>query len=152
MTTGLYNPRTPCSTYSKLTSHRSSLSHGTPPNIVSENHDVPLPAPDMFPSADTSVAHRSAAISFYCLCQLTSILGGILPLVYSLKTNCKEAWKIIRRTECALDEWEDELSYYHDRTRRDDTQETDKFRDVGLWFYYLTVKLMVNRLAFRVCL
>ena len=75
-----------------------------------------------------------------------------MPLVYSLKTNYKEAWKMIRRTECALDEWEDELSDYHDRTGRNETQEMNKPRDVGLWFYYLTVKLMVNRLAFRVCL
>jgi hypothetical protein len=128
---------------------RSSLSHGTPPNIVSEHYDVPFPAPENLLSPDTSAAHRGAVMSFYYLCRLTSILGGILPLVYSLKSNDKEAWRTVRRTECALDEWEEELSEHHDKTRWDDAQGTNKPRTAGLWFCYLTVKLMLNRLAFR---
>jgi len=129
---------------------RSSLSHGTPPNIVSEHHDVPFPTPEMLLSPDLPAAHRGAVLSFYHLCRLTSILGCILPLVYSLKVNDKEAWRTIRRTECALDEWEEELSEHNDKTTWDDAQGTSKPRAAGLWFYYLTVKLMLNRLAFRV--
>lgn len=135
---------------SSLTPLRSSLSHGTPPNIVSENHDVPLPEPDSLPTADVPTTQRSASISFYHLCRLTSILGGILPLVYSLKPNYKEAWKSIRRTECALDEWEDDLPEFLDQARQCGTQDSEKRCSSGLWFYYLTLKLMLNRLAFRV--
>jgi len=128
---------------------RSSLSHGTPPNIVSENHDVPFPTPETLLLSDVP-AHRGALMSFYHLCRLTSILGRILPLVYSLKANDQEAWRTIRRTECALDEWEEELSEHHEKARWDDEQDSNEPRAAGLWFYYLTVKLMLNRLAFRV--
>lgn len=106
----------------------------------------------MFPAGDSNAMNQNTSNSFYYLCRLTSILGGILPLVYSLKPNYKEAWKSIRRTECALDEWEDEVPECLDGLRRSREQYSSKPRAGGLWFYYLTVKLMLNRLAFRVCL
>jgi len=130
---------------------RSSLSHGTPPNIVRDNHDVPLPNPDSFINSGAPEAHRRASTSFYHLCRLTSILGDILPLVYSLKSNYKEAWKSIRRSECAIDDWEDTLPDYLRQPDHDGVPQMDsKPWSSGLWFYYLTLKLMLNRLAFRV--
>jgi hypothetical protein len=132
-----------------LTSLRSSLSHGTPPNIVSENHDVPLPKPETFLAASAPAA-QSTSIPFYYLCRLTSILGGILPLFYSLKPNYKDAWKSIRRTKCALDEWEDDLSEHYDEVRQRNVHGAVLPCSSGLWFCYLTLRLMLNRLAFRV--
>lgn len=135
-----------------LTGRRSSLSHGTPPNIVRDNYDVPLPSPDTFIKTNAPEAHRRASTSFYHLCWLTRILGDILPLVYTLKPNYKEAWKVIRRNECALDDWEDALPEYLCRTEHETAPQIDsKPWSSGLWFYCLTLKLMLNRLAFRVC-
>jgi hypothetical protein len=133
-----------------LTSLRSSLSHGTPPNIISENHDVPSPKSDMFLAANAPTAHRSASVSFVYLCRLTSILGDMLPLVYSLKPNYKDAWKTIRRVECALDEWEDDLREHSDGAGQGNVQGTNMPCSSGLWFCYLTLRLMLKRLAFRV--
>lgn len=116
-----------------------------------DNHDVPLPNTDTFISSSAPEACRRASTSFYHLCWLTSILGDILPLVYSLKPNYKEAWKSIRRSECALDDWEDALPDYLGRSEQDDVSRTNsKPWSSGLWFYYLTLKLMLSRLAFRV--
>jgi hypothetical protein len=118
---------------------------------VRDNYDVPLPNPDTFIKSDTSEAHRRASTSFYHLCSLTRILGEILPLVYSLSSNYKEAWKLIRRNECALDDWEDALPDYFGCTEHDGVPRLDsKPWSSGLWLYYLTLKLMLNRLAFRV--
>jgi hypothetical protein len=119
---------------------------------VRDNYDVPLPSPDTFIKNNAPEAHRRASTSFYHLCWLTKILGDILPLVYTLKPNYKDAWKVIRRNECALDDWEDALPDYLGRTEQESMPHIDgKPWSSGLWFYYLTLKLMLNRLAFRVC-
>jgi len=119
---------------------------------VRDNHDVPLPHPSTFVKSSATEAHRRASTSFYHLCWLTRILGDILPLVYSLKPNYKEAWKVIRRNECDLDDWEDALPDYLGRAEHDGASQSDsKPWSSGLWFYFMTIKLMLNRLAFRVC-
>jgi len=118
---------------------------------VRDNHDVPLPDPNTYVKSSAPEAHRRASTSFYHLCWLTRILGDILPLVYSLKPNYKEAWKVIRRNECDLDEWEDALPDYLGQVEHDGASQIgSKPWSSGLWFYYLTLKLMLNRLAFRV--
>jgi hypothetical protein len=118
---------------------------------VRDNYKVPLPEPNTFVKSNASEAHRRASTSFYHLCWLTRLLGDILPLVYSLKPNYKDAWKVIRRNECDLDDWEDALPDYLGRAEHDIVPQTDsKPWSSGLWFYYLTLKLMLNRLAFRV--
>ncbi|WPG98196.1 fungal-specific transcription factor domain-containing protein [Acrodontium crateriforme] len=133
--------------------HWSSLSHGTPPNIARDDHDVPLPKLESFLVSTAPEARQRALVSFYHLCRLTAILGDILPLVYSLALNYKEAWKKMRRIECALDEWEDSLPGYLSDGRQNDRRETaGKPWSSGLWFYYLTLRLMLNRLAFRITL
>ena len=72
--------------------------------------------------------------------------------MYTLKPNYKDAWKVIRRNECALDDWEDALPDYLGQTEQESVSHIDgKPWSSGLWFYYLTLKLMLNRLAFRVC-
>jgi hypothetical protein len=54
-------------------------------------------------------------LSFIALCELTVILGDILPLVYSLQVQTLEqASRALRRHETALDQWEEGLlSWLH---------------------------------------
>lgn len=111
---------------------------------------MPLPEPEVALTANGAAEPQSTASSFHHLCALTGILGDILPLVYSLKPNYKEAWKSIRRIECALDEWEDALPEHLAEAEQDPAAQENSSRPSGLWFYYLSMKLMLNRLAFRV--
>lgn len=79
----------------------SSIAHGTPPNIRQEHYDVPLPALDG-ESDGTSPSFRH-------LCSVSEILGDTLPLIYALRMEQKEAEKRVRRIECKIDAWVDDL-------------------------------------------
>lgn len=49
-------------------------------------------------------------LSFIALCELTVILGDILPLIYTLQAQTPEqASRALRRHETALDQWEEGL-------------------------------------------
>lgn len=92
---------------------RSSLAHGIPPHISKDQFDVPMPTVQNLLSTGQEYEKRTrAAESFIPLCSLTQILGDILPLVYDLKLDYKDAGKKIWRLECPLDDWETSLSEY----------------------------------------
>ena len=79
--------------YSLLT---SSLAHGIPPHISKDQFDVPMPTVQNLLSTGQEYEKRTrAAESFIPLCSLTQILGDILPLVYDLKLDYKDAGKKI---------------------------------------------------------
>lgn len=79
----------------------SSIAHGTPPNIRQENYDVPLPTLD--------IENDGTSPSFRHLCSISEILGDILPLIYALHMDPKESEKRVRRLECRVDGWLDDL-------------------------------------------
>lgn len=57
-----------------------------------------------------SVVRVQGALSFIGLCQLTMVLGEILPLIYTLQPqDPSHALRALRRHETALDEWEEKL-------------------------------------------
>ncbi|GAB7330738.1 hypothetical protein MBLNU13_g02284t3 [Cladosporium sp. NU13] len=130
--------------------HWSSLSHGTPPSISSQNYDVDLPTTEPSPAMATSGSSTHATETFPYLCRLTKLLGELLPIIYSLRANNTEHWKQIRRTECALDDWLDALPDCLNPTK----ESTNKARKgpgaSGLWFCYLSLQLVLNGLAFKV--
>lgn len=109
---------------------------------------MPVPTVDMLISPDSSRSIVDAITSFCQLCGLTSILGDMLPMIYSLKPDYQEAWKSIRRIECRLDEWEDALPAHFSFTK----SETCCGSGSGLWFCFLSLKVMLHRLAFKVSL
>lgn len=78
----------------------ASIAHGTPPNIRRENCDVPLPSAEV---------ENDASPSFRHLCSISEILRDILSLVYALRVESREAEKSIRRLECRIDSWVDDL-------------------------------------------
>jgi len=134
-----------------LTGHRSSLAHGTPASIASQNYDVPLPEVQDRTGPASSGSSDSTASSFLHLCQLTELLGVLLPMIYSLRRNTKEAWKIVRRTECDLDDWLDALQSSRSIVQEPGSQARGNAGTSCLWFFYLSLKLILNRLAFKVC-
>lgn len=133
--------------YISLTVTRSSLSHGTPPNISSRNYDVALPKEPLSTTSDTETPSTYPHLS-----SLTQVLGEILPIIYTLRPNEQDVWKVIRRTECSLDDWADNLPVSLKAARHAIGQQAVVFGSSSLWFCYLSVKLVLNRLAFKVSL
>jgi hypothetical protein len=91
---------------------------------------------------------KMASSSFFHLCSLTNILGEILPLVYSLRTEDDGFWKAIRRLECSLDDWEDKLPKYLSWESANSPGYGDG--SCSLWFCYLSVRLLLHRLPLKV--
>jgi hypothetical protein len=125
--------------------HWSSFAHGTPPAISEANYDVALPTDSALPVDGSSQSHHHSHASFVYLCSLTQILGAVLPLVYTLQPDWDDMWRKIRRLECSLEEWEQQLP------------QTFNLPDSGVWngipnlrFCYLLVQLLICRVAVRV--
>ena len=89
-------------------------------------------------------------MSFVHLCSLTHILEDMLPLIYDLHPNEEASWKKIRRIEYLLDEWEDELPSYLSFKTHEVTSTMNVNGASNLWFCYLSLKLLLHRLAIRV--
>lgn len=71
---------------------RSSLAHGIPPHISKDQFDVPMPTvQNLLSTGQESEKRTRAAESFIPLCSLTQILGDILPLIYDLELDYKDA-------------------------------------------------------------
>ncbi|RDW82615.1 hypothetical protein BP6252_03727 [Coleophoma cylindrospora] len=96
----------------------ASLTHGTPPLVNRTQYDVPLPDIDALlvsrvnsPGVTVSDDDRlQGAQCFIALCQLTEILGGVLPLIYDIQLRHEQSnLRAVRRFETNLDEWEDAL-------------------------------------------
>lgn len=119
----------------------SSIGHGTPPTTHPKYHDVPLPS--------FSDQERASSQTFVQLCKLSSILGDILPLVYSLRESSDAIKRQLRKVECSLDDWVVELDGYLQPTCE------APFKVNGgsnLWFAYLSMKVLVCRISFKTIL
>lgn len=98
----------------------------------------------------TSGSSTHAKKTFSHLCQLTRVLGELLPIIYSLRANNSDHWKQIRRAECALDDWLDALPDCLNQTKEPTDRISDFTGASSLWFCYLSLQLVLNRLAFKV--
>ncbi|EXJ82597.1 hypothetical protein A1O3_06410 [Capronia epimyces CBS 606.96] len=97
----------------------ASLAHGTPPHIHPGHFDVAVP--DLSSLLIGGVTHDNdagrtsgprimGAQSFRALCQLTEILGDILPHVYDTKSRKPDAQlRSLKRIEASVDDWEENL-------------------------------------------
>ncbi|KAH8653573.1 fungal-specific transcription factor domain-containing protein [Xylariales sp. PMI_506] len=135
--------------------HWASLSHGTPNHIQNDQWDVTLPTLESVAVGSAgdegfdSDSHRKGAQSFIALCQLTKILGDILPLVYSLKPQKVEGqWKILRRIETDIDAWEDQLPYF--LNPGDDELQRNAPGALNLKLSFLAVKMLICRVAVQI--
>jgi hypothetical protein len=127
--------------------HWSSISHGIPPSINPKYYDVPLVTLDMVATSAMSESYRMTTSIFIQLCKLTRILGDILPHVYALRLDTDEMWRSLRKTECALDDWEVALSPY--LALNDSPTSPIVNGASNMRFAYMSVKLLTCRLAFK---
>ncbi|KAF2147071.1 uncharacterized protein K452DRAFT_217511 [Aplosporella prunicola CBS 121167] len=127
----------------------SSFANGIPASILRKQYDVPLPtAPILLTPGKESHDRKQAAECFISLCELSQILGDIMPLVYDLSEPRNDAWKEIRRLERDLDVWEEDLPEY----LRADGQEigTSVSGAKSLRLGYLSIRMLLCRLSLRV--
>ncbi|KAF2704114.1 hypothetical protein K504DRAFT_450869 [Pleomassaria siparia CBS 279.74] len=127
----------------------SSIGHGIPPTINPRYHDVPIPTSDMLTRSLASETEKRATTSFIYLCKLSQILGDILPFVYSLQLDAEEVSRSLRRTECILDDWAIALPEY---LRPNSSPYSVVNGASNLWISYLSVKVLICRLAFKATL
>lgn len=134
---------------------RASLSHGTPPHVQPAQWDVPVPNFDTLLVTTVSGknsgtdARLQGAHSFIALCQLTVILGDILPLIYTFNIQTLENYlKALRRHETTLDEWEERLPLW----LRPGSEEFDKKSPgaLNLHLAFLVVRMCLCRIALQV--
>ena len=81
------------------------------------------------------------------MCKLSQVLGDILPFVYSLQLDVEEIWRSLRKAECALDDWVEALPSY---LRLPVSMPFTVDGSSNLWFAYLSIKMLICRLAFKV--
>jgi hypothetical protein len=127
--------------------HWSSIGHGIPPTINSDYYDVPLVTPDMLATPAMSESYRMTTSTFVQLCKLTRILGDILPHIYALRLDVEGTWRSLRKIECALDDWVVALPAY--LALKDPPVIPNVNGSSNLWFSYLSLKLLMCRLAFK---
>ncbi|RDW72849.1 hypothetical protein BP6252_06756 [Coleophoma cylindrospora] len=122
-----------------------SFAHKTPPHIFNAHYDVPLP--QLGGSQLQAGGFASGEQRFLCflqLCSLTEILGGLLPLVYDLRTSSqKEIMRKVRRLKADLDQWEDSLSDFISMTEE---KEAVVSGSSSLKLGYLAIKMLICRI------
>ncbi|TID24481.1 hypothetical protein E6O75_ATG02846 [Venturia nashicola] len=125
----------------------SSFAHGIPPSIQQVFNDVPVPTLQSLLPVNVSAAQEDAAMTFLQLCLLTRTLRETLDPVYSLDAKSGAFWRVLRRLECALDDWEHGLP---DHLRLSSSAAQARVNgSSNLWFCFLSLKLLLCRLAFR---
>lgn len=80
---------------------------GTPPYITAGHYDVPLPTVALLTECHPgSVKHLRAAECYIALCQLTEIVGDILPLLYHIRAGTDAlAAQQVAKSEVDLRTW-----------------------------------------------
>ena len=130
--------------------HRGSYGHGVPPQIAKNQYDVPLPSLDvLLPPSQRTVERIRAAHCHIAFCQLTLILGDLLPLVYRLDPRMpRETSKTIKQVKADLDVWEDSLPGW----LRHPVSSSAPSRIAGscsLRLSFLALKMLVNRVELK---
>ncbi|TEY86444.1 hypothetical protein BOTCAL_0008g00180 [Botryotinia calthae] len=89
----------------------SSLAHGVPAHIRRNEYDVPLPILEgLLTEGNHEISRIRPAECFILLCELTEVLGDILPLLYDRRCRpITEINKLLRQLETNLDNWEESL-------------------------------------------
>ncbi|KAK2744616.1 hypothetical protein FQN57_004221 [Myotisia sp. PD_48] len=127
----------------------ASYGHGVPPQISRNQYDVPLPTISVLvPQANPTQLRVRAAHCYIALCQLTEILGDLLPLVYGLQPKpVKDTSKILRRMRTDLDRWEDSLPDWL-RFPQDPNQGSPSGAS-SLQLAFLALKMLVSRVELQ---
>ncbi|ORX94418.1 C6 transcription factor-like protein [Clohesyomyces aquaticus] len=125
-----------------ITDYWASIAYGTPPHVYKGFYDVPMPTLDSLLSPKATAVQKYASTCFVHLCALTELLGEILPLVYQLGPNADDLERGVVRLRSLLDNLESELPEWLPLPDRTGTS--------NLWFCFLSMRLLLNRVALRV--
>ncbi|KAF7891765.1 hypothetical protein EAF00_008067 [Botryotinia globosa] len=110
-------------------------------------HDVPLPTlKGLLTEGNHEILRIRPAECFIFLCELTEILGDILPLLYDRRCRpITETNKLLRQLETNLDEWEESLPQW--ATSKSNAEQVSGLSSLRLGF--LSVKMLLCRIAFH---
>ena len=124
-----------------ITDHWSSIAYGAPPHIVKGFYDVPKPSLEMLLSTKATMTQKYASHCFLHLCAITELLGDILPLVYRIGPDPQELSDAVERLKVVLNDLESQLPAW--------LPEPDRPGTSNLWFCFLSMRLLLSRVALR---
>ncbi|KAK4942010.1 hypothetical protein LTR10_018191 [Elasticomyces elasticus] len=135
--------------------HRASLAHGTPPHVHPKQFDVPVPDVAALTIGRTAVSedidgpstpHKMGAHTFLALCQLTEILGDILPFIYDIKGKSQDhQTRSLKRVEAALEDWEADLP--NALNAKSSEFQREHPGALNLELSYLAIKMCISRVS-----
>jgi hypothetical protein len=136
---------------SRSDSAKYNFSYGTPPYITVGHYDVPVLSLEVLTETGPgSVKHVRAAECYIALCQLTIVLGDILPLLYHIRSgNDAVAAQQVSKSEVDLRTWLAGLPPHLcllDNSRRGDIPGL-----ANLQLSYLAVKMLLARIVSSHC-
>jgi hypothetical protein len=113
-----------------------SYAHGTPPNISSNRHDVPMIHPDDYVVPQPRLGINHVPPSFTHLSMLTKILSELLNIVHDFNTVWADIPRVLRKLECSLDDWEDLFCRHYDI----DPHKTPPAGQCSLWYRIIPLR------------
>ena len=126
-----------------------NFSNGTPPYITAGHYDVPIPDSTFITEwRRTSLRHVRAMECYIGLCQLTEVIGDILPLLYHIRSgNDAVAAKQVSKSEADIVRWSEALPSWLSLT--DFHHRPDVPGLPNLQLSYLAVKMLLARIAWH---
>ncbi|KAH3919821.1 hypothetical protein HBH56_019230 [Parastagonospora nodorum] len=124
-----------------ITDYWSSMAYGAPPYISKGYYDVPRPTVSSLISARSTPQQKHATTCFVHLCELTELLGDILPLVYQLDPDREELARKVTRFKKQLEDMEAQLPSWMPLPKRAGSS--------MLWLCFLSIRLILARVTFR---
>lgn len=130
-----------------------NFAQGTPPYISQNHYDVPIPTVDLLLQGGRADSHRHfrAAEIFVKLCELTEIIGGVLPLIYRLRDRaggCSASTDTVSQADSDLDRWFEGLPVWLDLMDFSDTRPQVPGL-VNLQLSYLSVRMLLRRISWQ---
>jgi len=123
-----------------LTQFRGSYTHGVPPSTDARYRDVPIPSKD-----DLAPCNEYDTECFRSLCQLTNILGKIVPFLYDLRgASGNEIRQFIREIETEMEKWEEALPIFL-QAMNDPDKHVEGASNLHL--SYLSIRMLICRLS-----
>ncbi|EAT89757.2 hypothetical protein SNOG_03026 [Parastagonospora nodorum SN15] len=117
------------------------MAYGAPPYISKGYYDVPRPTVSSLISARSTPQQKHATTCFVHLCELTELLGDILPLVYQLDPDREELARKVTRFKKQLEDMEAQLPSWMPLPKRAGSS--------MLWLCFLSIRLILARVTFR---
>ncbi|KAL5114406.1 hypothetical protein ACEQ8H_007717 [Pleosporales sp. CAS-2024a] len=124
-----------------ITDHWSSIAYGAPPYVSKGYYDVTRPTVHSLISQRSTPQQKHAATCFVHLCELTELLGDILPLVYKIDPDREDLARQVTRLKRRLEDMENQMPSWMPLPNRAGSS--------MLWLCFLSIRLMLARVTFR---